>query len=272
VHQHKAGGLGARSNAYLVEGATGIVAVDALLTVSEARALRATLEALRKPLVALVITHGHPDHCGGVAEMVGPEDVPVLAVGSVDTAIRSDFAAKAERLRQTLGEEWSPKRAYPTRLLTDGEAMSFDDLTLTAHEVGPGESQSDSYWIIDGPGSRLAFIGDIVMNRVHGYLAEGHSGAWLRNLERVRRELAEVPVLYPGHGEAGDPEMFDWERGYLEAYRDAARSLAAGRPALTDEQKQELQRRMLAFLPDDKLTEFILRSSDAVAAELAAES
>jgi hypothetical protein len=39
-------------NAYLVETATGVVAVDATLGVSDGRALGARVEALRKPLAA----------------------------------------------------------------------------------------------------------------------------------------------------------------------------------------------------------------------------
>ena len=57
-------------NAYLVETATGVVVVDATLGVSDGRALRARVEALRKPLAAVIITHSHPDHYGGITSLL----------------------------------------------------------------------------------------------------------------------------------------------------------------------------------------------------------
>ena len=46
VHTHASGEQGIYVNAYLVETANGVVAVDAALTVSESRTLRAKLDAL----------------------------------------------------------------------------------------------------------------------------------------------------------------------------------------------------------------------------------
>src|SRR5262249_22486292 len=51
-------------NAYLVETATSIVVVDATLGVSDGKALRSRIEALNKPLAAVIVTHAHPDHYG----------------------------------------------------------------------------------------------------------------------------------------------------------------------------------------------------------------
>jgi hypothetical protein len=46
VHQYSAGPAGALVNAYLVETADGVVAVDGTLTVSDGRSLRAQVESL----------------------------------------------------------------------------------------------------------------------------------------------------------------------------------------------------------------------------------
>jgi glyoxylase-like metal-dependent hydrolase (beta-lactamase superfamily II) len=61
VHRFPAKHEGAFVNAYLVETASGAVAVDALLTVSESRAMRHALEGMGKPLRAVLLTHSHPD-------------------------------------------------------------------------------------------------------------------------------------------------------------------------------------------------------------------
>ena len=62
VHRFGATAAGTPVNAYLVEGADGVVAVDATLTVSDGRALRARADALGKPLLGVAVTHTHPDH------------------------------------------------------------------------------------------------------------------------------------------------------------------------------------------------------------------
>jgi glyoxylase-like metal-dependent hydrolase (beta-lactamase superfamily II) len=53
-----------------------VVAVDALLTETDSRSLRARLERLGKPLLAVLLTHGHPDHYNGVTKLVGRETRP----------------------------------------------------------------------------------------------------------------------------------------------------------------------------------------------------
>ena len=71
IHTHSSGEEGLAVNAYLVERESGVVAVDATLTVSEARTFRAELEALNKPLLAVLLTHPHGDHVAGGTELVG---------------------------------------------------------------------------------------------------------------------------------------------------------------------------------------------------------
>src|SRR4029450_12281532 len=75
-------------NAYVVETSTSVVVVDATLGVSDGKTLRSRVEALRKPLAAVIITHAHPDHYGGVAALLGDADVPVYAVAGVNDVIR----------------------------------------------------------------------------------------------------------------------------------------------------------------------------------------
>lgn len=271
IHVYASGAGGIFANAYLVETPHGVVAIDATLTVSDSRALRAELDSLHQPLLAVLITHGHPDHYNGITTLLaGDTTVPVIATAEVDSVIRANDAAKERQWRPVFKDEWPAARTFPSRIARDGETLVLGGARFTVHAVGPGESHSDSYWVMAGePG--VAFIGDIVMNGVHAYMGDGHSGAWLANLERVRRALRRegVTTVYPGHGPAGSLGIFDWERRYLTTYRDAVRSLARGRTALTDAQKQDLVVRVRAFLPTDRLSFLIPLGADPVAAELA---
>jgi len=271
VHVHSAPESGIFANAYLVETENGVVAVDATLTVSDARALRSRLEALDKPLLAVLLTHGHPDHYNGVTELVaGDPSVPVLATAGVDEVIRADDAAKEAQWRPVFGDEWPAERAFPSQLVEDGERVTFDGVSFTVHELGPGESHFDTYWVLE-TGEKAAFVGDAAFHDVHAYMSDGHSGAWLDNLDHLGEALAGVDVIYPGHGTPGDAALLDDQREYIERYRQAVRELAMGQGTLTDEAKAELTTIMKEHLPTTALEFLIALGADPVASELLEE-
>ncbi len=266
IHRYASGAPGIFANAYLVETAHGVVPVDATLTETDSKALRKMLTELRKPLRAVLVTHGHPDHYNGVTNLLAAERVPVVATAGVDRTIRDSDAAKEQQWKPTFGPEWPARRTFPTRTVQDGESLTFDGVTFTVHDLGPGESSSDSVWVASGA-ARAAFIGDVVLNQVHAYVSDGHTSSWLRNLERVRALAKDMPV-YPGHGEPGTVEMLDWQRKYLVRYRTEVAALASGRASLTDGEKATLAARMKEQLPTDRLEFLIGLGADAVALEL----
>src|SRR5262249_41877350 len=153
IHRHESGASGIFANAYLVELPGGVVAVDATLSETDSKALRATLESLRKPLRAVLLTHGHPDHYNGVTNLVGSDPVPVIATAGVDRVIRENDAAKERQWKPMFGDEWPAHRTFPNRIAHDGEAFAFGSATFTVHDLGPGESHSDSIWIMSGAAS-----------------------------------------------------------------------------------------------------------------------
>jgi alkyl sulfatase BDS1-like metallo-beta-lactamase superfamily hydrolase len=65
-----------QANMTIVEGKTGIIVIDTLTTPGAAReALNLYFEhRLRRPIVAVIYTHSHPDHFGGASGIVSPAD------------------------------------------------------------------------------------------------------------------------------------------------------------------------------------------------------
>jgi glyoxylase-like metal-dependent hydrolase (beta-lactamase superfamily II) len=210
-------------NAYLIEGERELVAVDGTLTVSGGRAVRTRIDELGKPLAALVVTHAHPDHYGGVVEVIRGLDAPIVATAGVDEAIRSIDAGREAILRPMFGDEWPTERVFPTQRVADGEVLGFGDIELRVQDLGPGESLHDSVWSLDGKRSRV-FTGDQGYNRTHSYLADGHWDEWLANLERLRRELPSEAVLHVGHGGPAGLDVLHWQRSYIEAFLEAVRA------------------------------------------------
>lgn len=164
IHRFDATGGGTPVNAYIIEGSSGSVVVDSTLTVSDGRALRARVEELAKPLLGVVITHTHPDHYGGLAELVRKLDVPVFATEGVASAIRRDDPVKEQILRPMIGDEWAVERAFPNKTVADQETVSLDGIRLRVTDLGPGESQHDSIWWLEGDG-RQVFSADLAYDR-----------------------------------------------------------------------------------------------------------
>ena len=148
IHRYRSEVANTPVNAYLVEGADGVVAVDATLTVSGGRGLRAQAEALGKPLLGVVLTHAHPDHYGGLVALLDGRDVPVFATARVSEVIRRDDPVKEQILRPMFGAEWAPQRAFPTEVVADGETVELGDIALTVTDLGPSESPADSLWAL----------------------------------------------------------------------------------------------------------------------------
>ena len=104
-------------NAYLVETRAGVVAVDATLTESDSKAFRKEMEALGKPLQAVLITHPHPDHVAGITNLVAADETKIIATQAVIDLMRKleepkrKFPRGAWLLRVDFGERRSPRWA-----------------------------------------------------------------------------------------------------------------------------------------------------------------
>jgi glyoxylase-like metal-dependent hydrolase (beta-lactamase superfamily II) len=273
IHTHSSGEGGIYSNAYLVETDNGVVAIDSTLTVSESNSLKSKIEAIDKPLLAILLTHPHPDHVAGVTNLINSrnvsENVKIVATQEVDRIIRATEEPKRKQWTPVFKEEWIGKWTYPNKIVNDGETLNFDGISYRLIDLGPGgDSDANSIWILDAQ-PKAAFVGDLVFNGTHSYIADNHLSDWLVNIERARKLLADADRIYPGHGEAGSLELFDAQKTYLLEYSDAIRKIANGRTALTEGEKQQLTTIMEQFLQGNRLSFLIALSADAVAAELA---
>jgi glyoxylase-like metal-dependent hydrolase (beta-lactamase superfamily II) len=267
LHTYRSGESGLFVNSHLVEGADGVVAIDAPLLRSDGRAFRARLEALKKPLLAVIVTHPHPDHYNTIGELLAGEDVPVIAHRDVDREIRDNDDAKRAQWGPMFGDEWPASATFPNQTVADEETVEFGDLRFTAWDFGPCESASETVWLL-GDGA-TAFIGDLAFNGTHAYLADGRTGAWLRAIDRAEESVAGVRTLYVGHGPPTVPAALAEQRRYLLMVREAIGRVADGRPKLTEDEANRVTSLMERYLPIAPLSWLVGAGASAVAAELA---
>lgn len=247
-------------NSYLIETADSIVVVDGMLTTSDARAVRAHIAERGKPLRGLVVTHAHPDHYAGAHEILRGHDVPYLATASVAAAIARDDATKDRIVGPMMGAEWPVERRFPTAIAA--ARVELGDVTFTVRDVGPGESPADSLWFLD---DRRLFVGDLVYNGMHAYLADGHHAPWIAILDQLAATLDQDAMLYVGHGEPGGRALLAAQRRYVTAFVE---SVATHRNRAPDERRAAVVADMQRLVTGDDLRFLMELSVDPIAAAL----
>jgi glyoxylase-like metal-dependent hydrolase (beta-lactamase superfamily II) len=255
---------GAFVNAYLVETGSGVVAVDGLLQLSAAREMRAGIDRLGKPLLAAVVTHSHPDHYAGLGEIVAGTDVPIVAPQGVIDTITADDGLKDQIIGPMFGEDWPANRVFPNTPIRDGESLTFDDVKFTVIDLGPSESPHDCPWIV-GDDAKTVFLGDQIYDHKHCFLGDGFYTEWLANIEKLRARFPEDALFYIGHGGPVGPEMWDWQRGYIELFVEAVSTADWSEP---EQAKATVVSRMKEYEPSEELQFLMELSIEPVAAKL----
>ena len=218
------------SNAGLVVGADGAVAVDALMVPSMTRRLVAAIKkTTRKKVRSLINTHHHLDHTGGNGFFRGATIVATakcraeLAPGFPPVPLLQRFMPRFAREFARL-EPVLPTVTFEDRLVMhDGER----ELHLW-HPGTPAHTSGDA--LVYLPRERLIFAGDLAFHYVTPLAFQGHVGQWIAAADRVL--ALEADVIVPGHGPIGTRKELTLMRDYLALVRRESKTrFDAGMPA-----------------------------------------
>jgi glyoxylase-like metal-dependent hydrolase (beta-lactamase superfamily II) len=191
------------TNSVIIEGTHEVMLVDAQLTKTNAERVLQQIQATKKPLSIIYITHEHADHFLGLEVFKDAYPmVRILANSHVADRINKVYQAKIDKWRGILGSG-AASHVVPISKY-DENFIRFDDSRIEIMKSLQGDTDENSMlWL---PWQKTLIAGDVVFNDMHVYTAETDMSArarWLSSLKTIR-ELKPAVVI-PGHSKSGAP-------------------------------------------------------------------
>ena len=215
VHVFSEPGVGS-VNSFIIEGEEGLVIIDTQRALSQGRALAEMASEREKPLLAVLLTHPHPDHFGGLQTVLEAfPGTPVYASDATQEEMRTDGRGFMTATQRALPEDTPAVFPLPDHSFANREILRFGDIVLHVHEIGAGESVAMSMFYLQE--SNQLFVGDLICYRMIAFLLEDRLDAWIDQLALVRVAYARTaPQIMPGHGDPGPfDQLHDWQTAYL---------------------------------------------------------
>jgi hydroxyacylglutathione hydrolase len=144
----------------------------------------------------ILLTHGHLDHAGGVADIVAALKVPVEGPHRLEKPLLERIEHQA-RLYGIAGL----KNAWSDRFLEEGDTVSLGALTFDIRFI-PGHSPGSVVYISQN--APLAFVGDTLFQGSVGR-TDLPGGDHAQLIAGIREKLLVLPdetVCFSGHGPA----------------------------------------------------------------------
>ncbi|MFK8000481.1 MAG: MBL fold metallo-hydrolase [Polyangiales bacterium] len=207
---------------HVIEGPTGVVVVDTHLVRRDARALRAFVDAIGKPVERVIISHGHPDHYFGLEYF---EDLPTYALPESIADMRRRWRGHRSGHVARIGDAITDYARFPANELAPG-GENIGGVEFQFESVVNGEDVTQL--VVRLPAQHVLIVQDLSSQGYHPFVGTLRLRAWRDVLSRLIQEThesASETYVLVGHGPPGGAELLEGTRAYLPVAEEV---IAAG--------------------------------------------
>jgi alkyl sulfatase BDS1-like metallo-beta-lactamase superfamily hydrolase len=230
-------------NSIMIEGDTGIIIVDTMSSVEAGRAVREEFRKITpKPVVAIILTHFHPDHVHGIRAFMDSPNVEVYAQESLMEnyvtqgaligpilGVRSSYsfgagmtAEERQGMNFGLGPLFLPGTSSfvpPTKSYRDRMDVTIAGVKLTLYHE---PSETPDHTTVFLPDSRVLCSGDMIQGpafpNIHTLRGASFRDprSWVQSIDAMRAMHADF--LVPSHGQpvSGRDKVEEVMRNYRD--------------------------------------------------------
>jgi len=148
--------------------------------------------------IALLVTHGHGDHIGGIAVIRAEWKSAKIYIGEHEHEKLTDP-------RKNLSADFGFGLTTPPAdmLLKDGEKLDLAGITVEVRHV-PGHSKGHVVYLIPAEPKGMLFVGDVIFQGSIGRNDFPDSEPDIQ-IPMIRSKILSLPddtIIYPGHGDS----------------------------------------------------------------------
>lgn len=229
---------GGMSNTGFVIGNSGVIAIDAQMSIPTASKQLAEIAKITlKPVKVMVLTHSDPDHINGLPAF--PRGLEVIAQDNAKQVIQAlvgDLNSNGFPPSPEIGNY------VPTRTVKDSETTVLDGVAVVLIHTGPAHTDDDL--VIYLPKQKLVFAGDLLTPAIGPYpgIHLDKHGSSLGMFAAMRAILAlDAETYIPGHGAvlskselSSRLKAAEERRGQINALFDQGKTVSEIKAALND--------------------------------------
>lgn len=215
---------GFSANSTIIYGDKDAILIDTQFVVSEARKVAAMIQATRRNLTTIYITHGHPDHYFGLYVMKQTfPNAKIVALPAAINGVKNGWDARRTFWTSEFGSNLPPAGPILPEAL-EGNTLTLEGQQLQITDGVMGDAPNNSYVSI--PSIKAVVAGDTVFAASHFTVPKNHD-EWFKTLDQIA--ALKPAILVPGHQKIGAKDdlsaivfmkkyMLDWDAAVASSH------------------------------------------------------